>query len=250
MNKHIIEAIELARGFGLQVLTNNRSDYFHFSDGKKIGYMQIEKYGKMNMSIKYKPSKANGTGASFFDETYYDKTKITEQMINCLEYNPVQITGGKEKYWADFNEYFNQYWDNKKEILEPVKNVKWVMKKDNVWLETIISNTTGENIEHYEELDFLVLNINEALELLSINEAKKYINEWVEINEDYYYEMLEILPPLKWRSEQESSFFFISEATASNIHALYCSYNDKYYTANRRLSVKYSDMLDEVKGLL
>ncbi len=131
-------------------------------------------------------------------------------------------------------------------------NKRYVMKTGAVWLETILADSEtrstydDRNEEDYLLDGYLVLSEDEMVAEINKNEDEKYLNEWLEIDEDYWWEMLEVLPPMKWQHKGTWEFFFISEATTSNIHACYAKHGKKYYTANRRTSVNYGDFVKEI----
>lgn len=61
--------------------------------------------------------------------------------------------------------------------------------------------------------------------------------DWEEITEERYWEMLEVLPPVRW-TQGIISFFFISEAYTANLHSCIIKdatdkNNPKYYEALR-----------------
>ena len=67
-------------------------------------------------------------------------------------------------------------------------------------------------------------------------EEKHLITKWKETTEDHFYEMFEVLPPLRMTRTKTGFFFFISEMTSGNISACYLKDGDKFYTASKRTS--------------
>lgn len=78
----------------------------------------------------------------------------------------------------------------------------------------------------------------------------KHIKHWTEITENQWFEALGELPPMRHRSIREYIFFFCSEAHTSNIHSCYCCVDGKYFSAKRRLTTSYGEMIEEIKGKL
>ncbi len=50
-----------------------------------------------------------------------------------------------------------------------------------------------------------------------------------EINEELWWEFLEVLPPVRWRKDGNGESFFISEALSGNIHSKYIREGDRYF---------------------
>ena len=76
------ETAEMLKNNGMDVYltkwphkTNETATYFHFTDGKNIGYCQKE-WGGVAFSTIHKPKKGQGSGASAHEETthVYDYT--------------------------------------------------------------------------------------------------------------------------------------------------------------------------------
>ena len=94
-----------------------------------------------------------------------------------------------------------------------------------------------ENLKLLNEKDFKELNDNYE---------NSMIGDWKEIAEDWYWEMLEIMPPLRWSGDS----FFICEALHSNIHSYFTKWGDKYYSSLQRVTSDHSDMFDSLKDFL
>jgi hypothetical protein len=72
------------------------------------------------------------------------------------------------------------------------------------------------------------------------------------ISEDRFYEMLETLPPILWRTnkDDDSESFGISEMLQGNITSFYIRIGDQYFHVNRRVSISHDDLVDLCKPLL
>jgi len=92
--------------------------------------------------------------------------------------------------------------------------------------------------------------IQKSTKLEYQNDNLKHIKPWSEISELQWFESLGELPPMRHRSIREFTFFFCSEAHTSNIHSCYCCVNGKYFSAKRRLTASYEEMIEELKGKL
>lgn len=62
-------------------------------------------------------------------------------------------------------------------------------------------------------------------------QKKAYCTPPVEITEELYDEMLEVLPPLKWEFDGKNNWFCLSEMTTGTLTSQYARINGKYYTA-------------------
>jgi len=129
----------------------------------------------------------------------------------------------------------------------------WIMKADGTNIETITRNGVSiygdSKIEDYRNKGFLILNKDEAIERLNNNQERVFVTDWSEISEKEFYDLYECLPPLKNTRIEEYHFFFISEPTVSNIHACFCEVNSRYYTAGKRLSQSYHEMIKEIEKI-
>ena len=82
----------------------------------------------------------------------------------------------------------------------------------------------------------VALTWDELYPIIEQWEENNIITKWKEISEDYFYEMFEVLPPLRFTRTKTGFFFFISEMTSGNISACYLKDGDKFYTASKRVS--------------
>jgi len=51
----------------------------------------------------------------------------------------------------------------------------------------------------------------------------------VEITEDRFMEMLEVLPPQRWQHGKNCESFELSEHTSGRVTAIFCRFGEKYY---------------------
>lgn len=133
-----------------------------------------------------------------------------------------------------------------------------IYKKGETHLQTTITNgycdfTDGKRPEAYlDELGpgFVCIPFDQALELMEQAENEKYLNKpWKEIDEDQWDEWLGVLPPEKWQTVDGVNIFRISERLTGNITMHCASYNDRYFTANRRTIESYESIAAEIKAM-
>ena len=108
-------------------------------------------------------------------------------------------------------------------------------------VETInISFVNGLTFEQYKEKkengkDFLIATDKE-IDVLFLNYHKSLISTFSEISKEKYYEMLEVMPPLRFDTFNKNQMFFICEPYTSNLHQCFVKSNNKYYSALRKIT--------------
>ena len=79
---------------------------------------------------------------------------------------------------------------------------------------------------------------------------KKLCKPWVETDKETFWEMLEVLPPERWRNMGNAEFFQISEKETLDITATYARVGDRYFYAKRRTSCDYSEELKAIEEIM
>jgi hypothetical protein len=74
-----------------------------------------------------------------------------------------------------------------------------------------------------------LMNSQEAFELAYKASLDAYVHPPVEITEQHYWEMFEILPPIKHRIVNGAESFMISEALTYNVRSIFCQIGDRYF---------------------
>jgi hypothetical protein len=77
-----------------------------------------------------------------------------------------------------------------------------------------------------------------------------YISAAVEIDEDRFDEMLNVLPPMKWRQGHGSESFMIREALTMDIRSIYCRIGDRYFEMSDRQSLTHREICDRCRALI
>lgn len=104
--------------------------------------------------------------------------------------------------------------------------------------------------ERYDLDDKRVMSFSEASDLIDVELAKKYDKPFKEIKEDEYHYYLEVLPPVKWITDDDSSSFFLSERD-EGVYTLFCiRYKGKFYSAKRDITKKNQDLKSELQKQL
>ncbi len=101
--------------------------------------------------------------------------------------------------------------------------------------------------EYLEDNPGCVVVTSEELTKLEVG---YFVTPFQEITEDFWQEMLEVLPPLKWHDiENRFNVFFISEATNSHYHALYLKdrRTNKFYSCTESVFIKDAELFEKIK---
>ena len=117
-------------------------------------------------------------------------------------------------------------------IEKPTQYIINEKSKYNYGCETVIYKgkvlySNAKNFEEYCEMKgkkFLLLN-QAQFDIRADKIKKEMCKNWYLIDADRYNEMLEVLPPFKWRG----SSFFISEATMDDLHTFFIQVGGLYY---------------------
>ncbi len=172
----------------------------------------------------------------FFNEIKASECKGTEDAMEKLERMKAEIL--KDHDLEKF--VFNHKSGNLEDCLIKFADGKFYSKyihSENDNSEQYYNATEGFEVFTNEEACFAVMDAADA---------KSYIKEWKEITEQDYWEALEVLPPIFWRSGGGAESFFISEAMTSNIHSCCIKINDKFYTAMRRTTLSHDELLKDL----
>jgi len=68
-----------------------------------------------------------------------------------------------------------------------------------------------------------------------------------EITRERYWDMLEVLPPLKWTQKAKTESFMISEAETGDLHSFYARVGETYWEMVLPRSSKHSDVMNCVE---
>jgi len=98
------------------------------------------------------------------------------------------------------------------------------------FLKNPYASTTDKTITRVTDYEPQNLLNDAQLTVLIAEHEKSYLTECSEISEQEYYNMLEMLPPLKWGNNGGISSFFMSEFLTGSITSQYAECGDKYYT--------------------
>jgi len=132
--------------------------------------------------------------------------------------------------------------------------IEYAMKPDAISVTSILKNHvcayTQKTKQDYLNEEYIVAEWEKIEKLIEKNENEQLLTSWESIKEEDYYRALEELPPLKWENVENASFFMCKEAYSSNIHAVYCEYNCRFYATMRRTTTSYSEMLKEIKSMI
>lgn len=88
-----------------------------------------------------------------------------------------------------------------------------------------------------------VWDFDAAVEQIQALTYQHYITAPKEIDFDRWDEMLNILPPMKWSGGNGSESFMLCEATALDLHSIFCRVGDRYFEMTDRRSLSHEDIV-------
>lgn len=118
----------------------------------------------------------------------------------------------------------------------------FIHKKKCIYSQTPVEELLKE--EGFELYD----NVSKIEHMLINAENKKYTLLFKEITEDKYFSALGSVPPENRKSIFKGEIFRSSEYLTSNITSHYVAYKNRYFFANRRTTVLYSDIVQEIEN--
>lgn len=74
---------------------------------------------------------------------------------------------------------------------------------------------------------------------------KAMATEPVKITEEKYIEMLEVLPPMKWRNGGGAQTFMMCEFLSGNITGIYCNIGDRYWSFNGPATLTHDEIVQK-----
>ena len=102
-----------------------------------------------------------------------------------------------------------------------------------------IHGTSNEDLKR-DYPDAIEMSFDAALK--QMNELDDQLcNEWKEIEENHYYDMLGALPPIKWDKKNGYEIFRMSEPFSSNIRSVYIKIRNHCYESLLRDNVSNDD---------
>lgn len=127
---------------------------------------------------------------------------------------------------------------------------EWAFIPGEIFIDTIFENDVNKfcstTKEYYLNNGYVILPEEEAEK--QINEAieKRYFNDVLIVDEDRYYDMLEVLPPLKYFN----GGFMMLEKQIDNITKAFFKINDLYFEFFVRTSWDFETILNQLLTLL
>lgn len=102
--------------------------------------------------------------------------------------------------------------------------------------EEIIAENPGAQLLTYEEIE----------PMISAAEVAAYVAPVEETTRAKFWEMLEILPPMRWTTVRGVEMFRICEATCGNIRAIYARLGNRYFYCSDRDTVSNEEIAERV----
>lgn len=128
--------------------------------------------------------------------------------------------------------------------------IEWAFKPGEVFIDTIFENGINKfcstTKEQYLSDGYVILPEDEAKKQIDEAIEKKYFKSASIIDEDRYYDMLEVLPPLK----MFKGCFMMSEREINDITKAFVKINNSYFELYVRTSWEYKTIINQLLTLL
>lgn len=94
--------------------------------------------------------------------------------------------------------------------------------------------------------EYRIIPQSEAMPQIEAAAEAKFVTPWKEITQERWDEMLEVLPPQKWKTVRGVEIFQMSERTFGNITGHFARVGDRCFERECRMTVAYETLADEV----
>ena len=107
--------------------------------------------------------------------------------------------------------------------------------------------------ESLEEIDkrypgAILISFEDAIAEIEALAQKKYITEPVEVDEERFMDMLEILPPMNWKQTTEGEVFMMCEMNYSHYTNIFCQIKDRYFEFSDSRFLTLDQIINKVKS--
>lgn len=108
-----------------------------------------------------------------------------------------------------------------------------------------LSSVYSKTIEAIRETnpDIEIWDLDEAVEWIQKVSYAKYITPPVEITKKRWWEMLEVMPPMRWRGGDSTESFMICEATTLDLHSTFCRIGERYFEMTNQRSLSHDEIV-------
>ena len=90
------------------------------------------------------------------------------------------------------------------------------------------------------------MSLDEAVKLVEVAEAKRYVKPVSEITRADYWYALEVLPPADWKRRKGVESFKMSERTCGMITQIFAQCGERYFTLSDQCTVTADEIADRV----
>ena len=96
---------------------------------------------------------------------------------------------------------------------------------------------------------FQIVTIDDAADQIEEINRAQYCGPWREIDEETWWDALEVLPPEKWQTVGGVELFRMMEYLTGSITAHYARLGSRYFTRNASIATPYAQLAAEVAAL-
>ncbi|MDX2215261.1 MAG: hypothetical protein SFY66_18500 [Oculatellaceae cyanobacterium bins.114] len=116
---------------------------------------------------------------------------------------------------------------------------------DTIDADTGLSFIEGESLEQICQRypDAEIWDFDEAFQEIERITYENTITPPVEVTYERWDEMINIMPPMRWRSGSGGESFMICEATTLDLHTIFCRIGSRYFELTNRRTTPHEEIV-------
>jgi len=123
---------------------------------------------------------------------------------------------------------------------------------DTINSDTGLSSICGESLEQVRQRcpKAEIWDFEQACEQIQSITYATTITAPVEVTEERWWEMLNVLPPMRWRGGGDTESFMICEATTLDLHSIFCRIGDRYFELVNKRTMTHEEIVSACHPLI
>ncbi len=196
---------------------------------------------------------------------------VVNCILNNVDDNYFEVTAFV-KTWEQYKGYcpsdiVEQLADNVKSIDTIAQDMEWrIFEKPGLyvvdldfkgWINTEVITIDGVQYSQYGDkkisnYDFNICQIVNAEQLSKLldDHNNSLITTPVHISEEFYNDMLEVLPPCRWHNSNGKTFFHVSERLTGNLVAWYCKSGNDHFSFTHNANISTAKLVQIVQDAI